>query len=181
MLDTDTRSAALDALAAIPVEDKLELLRKSRFSCESRSMMAAIPMAGWEAANNMNRQVASAVGEGEMHRLLALLGWDSPTTDDELVLLVSIAMELFTPKKYFDYEFKLLEPGKMVGIVRRCLACTKVKALGVEGHYECGCFGMREGWYRAMGIDVKERLLMSMLEGDDHCEILVEDPQYRRE
>jgi hypothetical protein len=181
MLDTDRRSAAKDILASIPEEDKLELLRKSRFSCESRSMMAAVVIAGWESANNMNRQVASAVGEGEMHRLLALLGWGSPRTDDELVLLISIAMELFTPKKYFDYEFKLLEPGKMVGIVRRCLACTKVKTLGVEGHYQCGCFGMREGWYRALGIDVRERLLMSMLEGADHCEILVEDPIYELE
>jgi hypothetical protein len=181
MLDTDRRSAVKEILASIPEEDRLELLRKSRFSCESRSMMAAVAVAGWEAANDMNRLVASAVGEGEMHRLLALLGRDSPKTDDELVLLVSMAMELFTPKKYFDYEFKLLEPGKMVGIVNRCLACTKVKALGVEENYDCGCFGMREGWYRAMGVEVRERLLMSMLDGDDHCEILVEDPVYRLE
>jgi hypothetical protein len=178
MTQTDVLSAAKEVLSGIPEADKLELVAKSRFSCESRSMMAAVVAAGWEKANDMNLQVGAAVGEGEMHRLMALLDWSSPKNDEEFLLMVATAMELFAPKKYFDYEFKLLESGKAVGIVRRCLACTKVKSLGVESFYKCGCFGMRQGWYKALGVEVNERLAMSMLEGDDHCEIMVEHIRY---
>jgi hypothetical protein len=140
--------------------------------------MAMVAAAGWDTANKMNLQVAGAVGEGEMHRLLALLGKQSPQSDEDFLVLTSIAMELFMPRKYFDYEFKMLGPGKIVGVVRECVAYTKVKSIGVESPYECGCFGMRAGWYKAMGIDVKERAVKCMLDGDDRCEILIEGLVY---
>jgi hypothetical protein len=178
MAKTDVHAAAKVVLAKVPEADKLELVAKSRFSCESRSMMAAVLAVGWEAANEMNLQLSEAVGEGEMHRLMTLLGWNNPKTDDEFMLMVATAMELFAPKKYFDYEFQLLEPGKGLGIVNSCLAYTKVKSLGVESQYECGCFGMRRGWYKAMGVEASERLVKSMLAGDDRCEILVEQMRY---
>jgi hypothetical protein len=179
MAETDLLIAAKEVLAEVPEADLLELVAKSRFSCESRSMMAAVMSLGWEAANEMNLQLAEAVGEGEMHRLMTLLGWSSPANDREFMLMVATAMELFAPRKYFNYEFKLVEPGKGLGIVTNCLAYTKVKSLGVESMYRCGCFGMRRGWYKAMGVEVNERLITSMLEGDDHCEILVEQMRYR--
>jgi (2Fe-2S) ferredoxin len=177
---TDVLMAAKEVLAGVPEEDKLELVAKSRFSCESRSMMATVLALGWDEANDMNLQLAQAVGEAEMHRLMELLGWSSPENDQEFMLMVATAMELFAPKKYFDYEFKLLEPGKGLGIVTSCLACAKVKSLGVESLYRCGCFGMRRGWYEAMGVEVAERLVTSMLDGDERCEILVEQMQYPR-
>jgi hypothetical protein len=181
MANIDTIVAAREVLAGVPEADKLELVAKSRFSCESRSMMAAVMAVGWEAANEMNLQLAAAVGEGEMRRLMALMGWSSPRNDEEFLLMVAAAMELFTPKKYFDYRLKLLEPGKAVGIVTNCLAYTKVKSLGVEDRYECGCFGMRWGWYKALGVEVNERPVKSMLEGDERCEIMVEHIGYRAE
>jgi hypothetical protein len=181
MAETDLLFAAKEVLAEVPEADKLELVAKSRFSCESRSMMAAVLALGWEAANEMNLQLAEAVGEGEMHRLMALLGWNSPANDQEFMLMIATAMELFAPKKYFNYEFRLVEPGKGLGIVTNCLAYTKVKSLGVESQYRCGCFGMRRGWYKAMGVDVTERLLTSMLEGAERCEILVERMRFPEE
>ena len=175
---TDLKVAANRIIAEIPPSDLRELMSKSRFSYESRYMMAMVAAAGWDTANQMNSQVAEAVGKGEMHRLLALLGLDVPKNDEDLLLLISLAMELFMPKKYFDYEFTVLENGKMLGIVKECLAYTKIKSVGAQDSYQCGCFGMRAGWYKAMGIDVKERAVKCLLDGDDRCEILIEGLVY---
>jgi hypothetical protein len=169
--------AAKAAISRIPEADRMEILAKSRFSQESRWMMAMVVAAGWDMANRMNLEVGAAVGEAEMHRLMELLEIEKPRDEAEALLLLAIAMELFTTKKYFDYEFKTLGPGKTLGIVYDCYANTKVRAIGVEGYYECGCFGMRSGWYRALGIEPKETLVKCMKDGDDHCEILIDYSQ----
>lgn len=168
------RALAREALSAIPVEKKREILSKRGFSCETRWMMAMVQVAGWDTANKMNIEVGAAVSEGDMHRLMSATGKGKPGNDEDFLCLVAAAMDLFTPKKYFDYEMKYIGPGKMLGIVHRCLAYTKVSSIGVEKDYACGCFGMRAGWYHAMGLEARETLLKCMKEGDDHCEILAE-------
>ncbi|HEY5531264.1 MAG TPA: L-2-amino-thiazoline-4-carboxylic acid hydrolase [Candidatus Anoxymicrobiaceae bacterium] len=167
-----------DVIASVPPEEVRELLAKGRYSCESRWMMAMVVAAGWETANEMNRQVACDVGAGEMHRLMQLMGWSTPRSFDEFMLITVTAAELFLPKKYFDYEFRSMQDGSMLAILRGCLACTKVKSVGIQEHYECGCFGMRAGWYKAMGLEVKETTRMCMIDGDDQCEILIEPPHF---
>jgi hypothetical protein len=177
-MKTDVKRAAGDLLETLPESEKLELLAKSRFSCESRWMTAMALTAGWEAANRLNLEVGTSVAEGEMRRLMKLAGWSGPKDDDELLLMVQTAMDLLTPKKYFDYTLVYLEPGRMMGVLTECLACTKVRALGVESDYRCGCFGLRAGWYSAMGVKVRETLQKCMLEGDERCEILLEVEEY---
>lgn len=177
-MKTDVNKATDDLLASIPQDEKLELLAKSRFSCESRWMTAMAMTAGWEVANRLNLQVGASVAEGEMHRLMKLAGWSGAKDDTDILLMVRTAMELLTPKKYFDYSLRFVEPGKMLGVVERCLACTKVKELGVERDYECGCFGLRAGWYAAMGVKARESLRKCMLNGDERCEVLVEVDEY---
>jgi hypothetical protein len=176
----DVQTIALAAKAAvsrIPETDRMEILAKSRFSQESRWMMAVVVAAGWGMANRMNLEVGAAVGEAEMRRLMKLLEVEKPRDEAEALLLLAMAMELFTTKKYFDYEFKPLGPGKTLGIVYDCYANTKIRSIGVEEQYECGCFGMRSGWYRALGIECKETLVKCMKDGDDRCEILIEYSQ----
>ncbi|MBK5092031.1 MAG: hypothetical protein JJE48_00755 [Actinobacteria bacterium] len=170
----DYSELAREALANIPVDDRSEILSKRGFSCETRWMMAMVSVAGWDIANKMNIEVGTAVAEGDMHRLMSATGKGKPASDEDFLFLVAAAMDLFTPKKYFEYEMKYIGPGKMLGIVRRCLAYIKVSSIGVERDYDCGCFGMRAGWYRAMGLEAKETLLKCMKFGDDRCEILVE-------
>jgi hypothetical protein len=51
-------------------------------------------------------------------------------------------------------------------ILRQCYAYTKIRSIGSEKNYKCGCFGMRAGWYQAMGLEVKENLL-KCLKGED--------------
>jgi hypothetical protein len=96
----------------------------------------------------------------------------------EFMMLVTLAMETFITKDYFDYEFKFLSPGKMLGIIRQCYAYTKIRSLGAEKNYQCGCFGMRTGWYQAMGLEVKENLIKCLKDGADRCEITVEGVVY---
>jgi hypothetical protein len=178
VMKTELKQAADDLLYTLPEEDKLELLAKSRFSCESRWMTAMAMTAGWEVANRLNLEVGASVAEGEMRRLMKLAGWSGAKEDSDVLLMVWTAMELLTPKKYFDYSLEFVAPGRMLGVLTQCLACTKVKSLGVERDYECGCFGLRAGWYRAMGIKARETLQKCMLEGDERCEILVEVDEY---
>ena len=168
------KNMARAKLAMIPIEEKRELIAKSRWTCDSHWMMSMVMNAGWDIANKMNLQVGQAVSKTEMLRLMKVLGMDKPKDEKEFMLLVTMAMETFTTQDYFDYEFKSLSPGTWVGIVKQCYAYTKVRSINVEKDYECGCFGLRAGWYQAMGLDIKEKLIKCLKDGDDQCEIMVE-------
>ena len=182
MESTDLKIVAREMLAQIPAETKREIVAKSRWTCESNWMMALVFAAGWDVANKTNIQVGQAVGKAEMHRLMKALEIERPKNDRELMMLVSLAMETFITKDYFDYEFTIVGPGRIRGIVRKCYAYTriptKVNSIGVEQDYQCGCFGMRAGWYEAMGLEVKENMLTCLKDGADQCEIIAEDVVY---
>ena len=168
------KNTAREILAKIPVGEKRELVAKSRWTCDSYWMMSMVFNAGWDVANKMNLQVGQAVGKVEMLRLMKILGLNKPESEKDFMILMTLAMETFITKDYFDYEFKLLSPGKWVGIVKQCYAYTKVRSINVDKDYQCGCFGLRAGWYQAMGLEVKETLLKCLKDGDSQCEIAVE-------
>jgi hypothetical protein len=168
------KNEAREILAKIPVEEKSELVAKSRWTCDSNWMMAMVMNAGWDIANKMNLQVGQKTAKVEMHRLMKLLNLGTPKDEKEFMLFMTLAMETFITQDYFDYEFKMLSSGKWVGIIKQCYAYTKVKSINVDKDYECGCFGLRRGWYEAMGIDVKESLVKCLKNGADQCEIIVE-------
>jgi len=178
MEGTDLKDATKEMLAKIPEEVKREMVAKGRWTCDSNWMMAMVFTAGWDVANKTNIQVGQAVGKAEMYRLMKALEIERPKNDREFLMLVTSAMETFITKDYFDYEFKMLGTGKMLGIVRQCYANTQVRSIGVEKDYQCGCFGMRAGWYEAMGLEVKENLVKCLKDGADQCEIMVEDIVY---
>ncbi len=162
---------ALSVLEAIPEAEKLEMLTKARFSCESRWMMMMVAAAGWDKANDFNFLVAEAVGRGEMSRLMQVTGTGRPRNGDGFMRLVVMARELFLPKKYFEAVFERPAPDVFIARMRKCLACTKVSSLGVQDRYRCGCFAMRHGWYEAMGVRVRETLDSCLLNGDECCEV----------
>ncbi len=171
--DLALSTLALAKLAEIPQSALQEMLAKSRWACDSHWMMAFVIAAGWEAANQANLQVTRAVGKAEMHRLMKLLGMEGVPSDEEFMLLVRIAMECFTTSDYWEYQTLITDLGEMKALVTRCYAYTKVASIGVEKDYQCGCFGLRAGWYDAMGIDVDETLVACLKDGDPHCEIVV--------
>ena len=168
------KNTAREMLAKIPVEEKRELVAKSRWTCDSHWMMSMVMNAGWDIANKMNLQVGQAVGKVEMLRLMKALDLNKPKNEKEFMLLMTLAMETFITQDYFDYEFKLSTPDKWVGIIKQCYAYTKVRSINVDKDYECGCFGLRAGWYQAMGLEVKEKLVKCLKDGADQCEIIVD-------
>ena len=131
------KNAATEILAKIPVEEKRELIAKSRWTCDSHWMMSMVMNAGWDVANKMNLQVGQAVGKVEMLRLMKVLGLNKPKDEKEFMMLMTLAMETFITQDYFDYEFKSLSQGKWVGIIKQCYAYTKVRSINVEKDYEC--------------------------------------------
>ena len=171
----ELKNIARKKLALIPVEEKRELVAKSRWTCDSHWMMSMVMNAGWDITNKMNLQVGQATGRVEMHRLMKILGLDKPKNEKEFMMLMTLGMETFITQDYFDYEFKLLSSSKWVGIIKQCYAYTKVKSISVDKDYECGCFGLRQGWYQAMGVEVKENLVKCLKDGDSQCEIEVEN------
>jgi hypothetical protein len=170
----ELKNIARKKLALIPVEEKRELVAKSRWTCDSHWMMSMVMNTGWDIANKMNLQVGQATGRVEMHRLMKILGMDKPKNEKEFMMLMTLGMETFITQDYFDYEFKLLSSGKWVGVVKQCYAYTKVRSINVDKDYECGCFGMRQGWYQAMGLEVKKTLVKCLKNGNSQYEIVVE-------
>jgi len=169
----DSKEASANALLErIPGPERRELIVKSRWTLDSHWMMSMVMTSGWEAANQANLQVAQTVGQVEMQRLMKLLNLKKPKNTDQFIAMMTLAMETFVTKDYFDYEFTQYDTDKLVGIIHNCYAYTKIHSLGVDKDYECGCFGLRAGWYRAMGVEVKEKLIKCLKNGDERCEIL---------
>ena len=168
------RAQVRGKLAEIPQASLQEMLAKSRWNCDSHWMMALVINAGWETANRVNLEVVKATGKTEMHRLMKLVGIKEVSTDEEFGLLVMMAMAVFTTSDYWEYETRGLPSGDMKAYISRCYAYTKTRSIGVERDYECGCFGLRAGWYEAMGVDVEEVLIRCLKDGDSQCEIHLE-------
>lgn len=174
----DLRAKARETLATIPPEDMKQMLAKGRWTCESYWMMAMVMAAGWDAVNAANLEVGKAVAMVEMHRLMKLLEIEAPKSDEEFAMMILTAMECFITKDYWDYEARFIGPGKMLAIVRKCYAFTKIHSIGVDEDYKCGCFGLRAGWYAALDVEVEEKLTKCLKDGDNQCEIMVEVKAY---
>ncbi len=168
------RAQVRSKLAEIPRASLQEMLAKSRWACDSHWMMAFVINNGWETANRVNLEVVKATGKADMHRLIKLVGMEEVSTDEEFRLLIMMAMEVFTTRDYWEYETRVLPSGEMKAYISRCYAYTKTRSIGVERDYECGCFGLRAGWYEAMGVDVEEVLIRCLKDGDSQCEIHLE-------
>ncbi len=174
-MDPQMLKSAHSMLDGIPDDQRRELIAKSRWTCDSHWMMSMVMAAGWEAANRLNLQVGQAVGQVEMQRLMKLLNLKRPADKEQFMTMMTLAMETFITKDYFDYEFKPYDADRNVGIIHTCYAYTKIHSLGMDKEYACGCFGLRAGWYQAMGIKAEEKLLRCLKDGDPRCEILVDN------
>ncbi|RJQ65566.1 MAG: hypothetical protein C4519_27830 [Desulfobacteraceae bacterium] len=174
-MDTQLIETARAKLGTIPDDARREMIAKSRWTCDSHWMMSMVMHAGWEVANKINLQVAQAVGSVEMHRLMKALGLQQPRNRDEFIMMVTLAMETFVTKDYMDYWYETPEHSAGLGVVQQCYANTKLRSIGAQKDYQCGCFGLRSGWYHAMGVEVREKLLKCLKDGDERCEILVEN------
>ncbi len=177
-MDNQMTKTASAMLKDISGDEMREMIIKSRWTCDSHWMMSMVMNAGWDVANKINLEVCQRVGHVEMRRLITAMNLNKPVNNEEFMMMLKLAMEAFLPKDYFDYEFCSTESGRNIAIIHQCYSNTKLRSISAEKEYRCGCFGLRAGWYQALNVEVKEKLLKCLKEGDDCCEIQIEDIEF---
>jgi len=170
-MNNQLAKTAQTMLKNISYADMRELMIKNRFTCDSHWMMPMVMNTGWEVANKVNQDVSTSVGHVEMRRLMKALNLSKPSNEEEFMILLSLAMEAFLPKGYFDYILTKSNSGRNMAVVDQCYSNTKLRSINAEKEYQCGCFGLRAGWFQAMNVEVKEELVKCLKDGDARCEI----------
>lgn len=158
-------------ISAVNNEKKIEILRKNWMSHEARYQMAIVREFGWEKANNINKTVIYEMGKVMMYRLMNALKISHVDNIEDFKEICLTTQEFYYPPPVFSVHFDRESDMSLSGSVQKCGIIEKVKRLGVSDQYECGCFAMRSGWYKALGMDVEEKLGNCIKNGDNVCEI----------
>ena len=174
-MDNQPEKAADVLFKEISEDAKYEMINKSRWTVESYWMMAMVMNAGWDTANQINQDVCEKLGLVEMRRLMKAMNLGLPKNNEEFMILLKLAMDSFLTQDYFDYEFITSAQGKSVAVIHHCYSNTKLRKVGAQDQYQCGCFKLRAGWYKAINTEVEEKLLKCLIKGDDRCEIMIEN------
>ena len=161
----------INFLSLINDQQKIEILRKNWMSHEARYQMAIVRELGWEKANNINKTVIYEMGKVMMYRLMNVLGISHVDNIDDFKDICLTAQEFYYPPPIFSVHFNRESDTSLSGSVKKCGIIENVKRLGVSDQYQCGYFAMRSGWYKALGVKVKEELLTSLKDGDGICKI----------
>ncbi len=161
----------VDLLNLITNEKKIEILRKNWMSHDARAQMAIVREFGWQKGNKLNKSIIHEMGKVMMYRLMKALNITIVSNIEELYNICSAAMELYYPPPYAYYKFQKISDKELMGIVERCPIIDNVKKLGVSNLYECGCFALRSGWYKALGVPINEEALSCIKNGDSGCKI----------
>ena len=160
-------------ISTVNNEKKIEILRKNWMSHEARYQMAIVRELGWEKANNINKTVIYEMGKVMMYRLMNALGISQVDNIDDFKEICLTTQEFYYPPPIFSVHFDRESDTSLSGSVEKCGIIENVKRLGVSDQYECGCFAMRSGWYKALGMDVEEKLGDCIKNGAKACEITV--------
>ena len=158
-------------LSSVNNEKKIEILRKNWMSHEARYQMAIVQELGWERANDINKSVIYKMGKLMMYRLMNTLEISHIDNIDDFKDICLTAQEFYYPPPIFSVYLNRESDTSLSGTVEKCGTIDNVKRLGVLDQYECGCFAMRSGWYKALGMDVEEKLGNCIKNGDNACEI----------
>ncbi len=152
---------------------KIEILRKNWMSHDAKYQMTIVQRFGWEEANKLNKQIITEMGKTMMFRLKNALSIEDIRSPEEFMDICSAAVDFYYPSPIMLYEFKKNTDMQLLAVIKKCAVIDQIKSIGVTEFYECGCFAMRQGWYKALGLRVKEECLTCLKEGDKECNILV--------
>ncbi|MFX1457678.1 MAG: hypothetical protein ACFFDB_20110 [Promethearchaeota archaeon] len=166
-------SQSRDLLNKITDEEKIEILRKNWMSHDARAQMAIVREFGWQKGNKLNKSIIHEMGKVMMHRFMNAVSIESVSNIEELYGVCAAAMELYYPPPYSYYKFQKISDNELMGIVEKCPIIDNVKKLGVSDLYECGCFALRSGWYKALRVPIEESALSCIKKGDENCQILL--------
>ncbi|MFX1258142.1 MAG: hypothetical protein ACFFAN_09800 [Promethearchaeota archaeon] len=160
-------------LSTIDANEKIEILRKNWMSHDARYQMAIVREFGWEKGNKLNKVIIHDMGKVMMYRLMNALDISKVKSIDELKALCLCAICFYYPEPIFSYHIEEISETDLLGVVDKCSTYDNIKKIGVVNQYECGCFAMRSGWYKALGMEVEEILLTCLKNGDKKCKILL--------
>jgi hypothetical protein len=163
----------VNLLDSLSDKKRIEILRKNWMSHDARSQMAIVREFGWEKGNKLNKKIIAEMGKVMMYRFVNALTFSNVKNVQHLHDVCIAVMEFYYPPPSMSYEFQKVSDNELLGIVKQCAVIEQVKRIGMEKFYECGCFAMRSGWYKALGVDVKEECLSCMKNGDNECKILL--------
>jgi hypothetical protein len=158
-------------LSSIDDRKRIEILRKNWMSQDAKSQMAIVQEFGWDKGNKLNKAIIEEMGKVMMYRLINALGIKHVKNINEFVNICFAALNFYYPPPAMSYKFQRVSDTEINGIIEKCSAIENVKSIGVQKFYECGCFAMRSGWYRALGVKVQETCLSCMKDGADNCKI----------
>ncbi|MFX1366783.1 MAG: L-2-amino-thiazoline-4-carboxylic acid hydrolase [Promethearchaeota archaeon] len=162
-----------DLIKLISNEKKIEILRKNWISHDAKAQMAVVQEFGWEKGNKLNKAVIHEIGKVMMYRFKNALNITQVTNMEEFFNIASAAMNFYYPPPYSYYRFEKVSENEIMGMVDKCPIIENVQKLGVAEFYECGCFAMRSGWYKALGVDIQEECLSCIKDGDNECKIVL--------
>jgi hypothetical protein len=160
-------------LNSLDDKTRIEILRKNWMSHDARSQMAIVQEFGWEKGNKLNKSIIKEMGKIMMYRLMNALGIKEVKDISRFYNICSTALNFYYPPPAMSYNFQNISDKELIGVIEKCSAIENVKKLGVENSYECGCFSMRSGWYKALGVKVQEDCLSCMKDGDKECKIVI--------
>lgn len=154
-------------------EKKIEILRKNWMSHDAKSQMAIVREFGWEKGNKLNMEIISEMGKVMMYRLKNALGMKAIRNSEEFIDICSAAVDFYYPQPTMIYDFRKVSDNQLLAIIKKCAVIDQVKSIGVENSYECGCFAMRKGWYKALGLKIREECSSCIKNGDKKCKIIM--------
>ena len=169
LISPESRSVSL--LNSISNEKKIEILRKNWTSHDARWEMGVVREFGWEKGNKLNKEIIGEMGKVMMYRLVNALNFPKVKNIDDLILICSTTVEFYYPPPNMSYEFEKISENEALAIVKKCPIIEQVKKIGVTEFYECACLSMRAGWYKALGLKVKEELLTCIKNDEEVCNI----------
>jgi len=162
-----------ELLDLITNKKKIEILRKNWMSQDAKAQMAIVREFGWQKGNKLNKSIIHEMGKVMMYRLMNATNITRVSNIDELYEICTAAMQLYYPPPYAYYKFQKISDKEIMGIVEKCPIIDNVKKLGVSNFYECGCFSLRSGWYKALRVPIQEKALSCIKNGDENCQILL--------
>lgn len=160
-------------LSYISEEQKIEILRKNWMSHDARCQMAIVRELGWEMGNKLNKTIISDMGKVMMYRIMNALKISEVKNIEDLQAICLAAVLFYYPPPNMIYQFECESETSLIGVIEKCGVYENIKKIGVSDQYECGCFAMRSGWYKALGVKVEEKLLKCLKDGDDMCKIVL--------
>ncbi|MFX1393511.1 MAG: DUF6125 family protein [Promethearchaeota archaeon] len=159
-------------LDSLSDKQKIEMFRKNWTSHDGRWQKAVVQEFGWVKGNKLNKEVTYEFGKVIMYRMMNALGISKVKNMDEFLKIYNSVIKFHFLPPNTVYDLKKQSDSSLIAYVRNCFSYVGVKKVGATKLYECPCFKMRAGFYDALGIDVEEKPIKRLMNGDDCCEIV---------